>query len=81
MLTIDRRKPGRIDLRVLRRLTWTESDAFAQYDKLLSAYAVADWSEEFFNNRALFSDYYLLERLPERPLTMCTALRTKRLLS
>ena len=67
VLTIDRRKPSRIDLRVLRRLTWTESDAFAQYDKLLSAYAVADWSEEFFNNRALFSDYYLLERLPERP--------------
>ena len=67
VLTIDRRKPNRIDLRVLRRLTWTESDAFAQYDKLLSAYAVSDWSEEFFNNRALFSDYYLLERLPERP--------------
>jgi hypothetical protein len=52
---------------VLRRFTWTESDPFAQYDKLLSAYAVADWSEEFFNNRALFSDYYLLERLHERP--------------
>jgi hypothetical protein len=67
VLTIDRRKPSRVDLRVLRRLTWTEADAFAQYDKLLSAYAVADWSEEFFNNRALFSDYYLLERLPERP--------------
>jgi hypothetical protein len=66
VLTIDRRKPGRIDLRVLRRLTWTESDAFAQYDKLLSAYSVADWSEEFFNKRALFSDYCLLERLPER---------------
>ncbi|MBI3327445.1 MAG: hypothetical protein HYZ81_12185 [Nitrospinae bacterium] len=67
VLTVERRKPSRIDLRVLRRLTWTESDPFAQYDKLLSAYAVADWSEEFFNNRALFSDYYLLERLRERP--------------
>ncbi len=33
-------------------------------DKLLSAYSVADWSEEHFNNRALFSDYYLTERLP-----------------
>lgn len=66
-LTIDRRNPGRIHLRVLRRFTWTESDPFAQYDKLLSAYAVADWSEEFFNNRALFSDYYLLERLPGFP--------------
>ena len=67
VLTIDRRKPGRIYLRVLRRFTWTESDPFAQYDKLLSAYSVADWSEEFFNNRALFSDYYLLERLPAYP--------------
>ena len=64
ILTIERRKPSRVHLRVLRRFTWTESDPFAQYDKLLSAYAVADWSEEFFNNRALFSDYYLLERLP-----------------
>jgi hypothetical protein len=65
-LTVDRRNPSRVQLRVLRRLTWTESDPFAQYDKLLSAYSVADWSEELFNNRALFSDYYLLERLRER---------------
>ncbi len=63
VLTIERRKPSRIHLRVIRRFTWTESDPFAQYDKLLSAYTVAEWSEEFFNNRALFSDYYLLERL------------------
>lgn len=67
-LTIERRKPGRIQLRVLRRLTWTEPDPFLQYDKLRSAYDIADWSEEFFNNRALFSDYYLLERLKEFPV-------------
>jgi len=66
-LTIERRNPSQVHLRVLRRLTWTEADPFAQYDKLLSAYAVADWSEEYFNNRALFSDYYLLERLPTFP--------------
>ena len=65
-LTVDRRNPNRVQLRVLRRLTWTESDPFAQYEKLLSAYSVADWSEELFNNRALFSDYYLRERLRER---------------
>jgi hypothetical protein len=53
VLTVERRKPSRIHLRVLRRFTWTESDPFAQYDKLLSAYSVADWSEEYFNNRAL----------------------------
>jgi hypothetical protein len=67
VLTVERLKPDRIHLRVLRRLTWTESDPFAQYDKLLSAYALADWSEEYFNNRALFSDHYLLERLRELP--------------
>ncbi len=38
VLTVERRKPGRVHLRVLRRFTWTESDPFAQYDKLLSAY-------------------------------------------
>lgn len=66
-LTVERRNPGRRALRVLKRLTWTEPDSFAQHDKLLAAYAVADWAEEHFNNRALFSDYYLLERLREFP--------------
>lgn len=68
VLSVERVKPSRLDIRVLRRLTWTESDPFAQYDKLLSAYALADWSEEYFNNRALFSDYYLKERLREFPV-------------
>jgi len=64
VLTVNRRNPDDIALRVLRRFSYTESDTFAQYDKLLSAYDVADWSEQFFNNRALFSDYYLTARLP-----------------
>ncbi len=63
ILTVERRKPTRVQLRVLNRFPYTEPDPYAQYDKLLSAYSVADWSEEFFNNRALFSDYYLKERL------------------
>ena len=67
VLTVDRKKPGKIEMRVLRRFTYTESDPFAQYYKLISAFGIADWSEEHFNNRALFSDYYLLERLPEFP--------------
>jgi hypothetical protein len=66
-LTVERRHAGRRALRVLKRLTWTEPDGFAQHDKLLAAYSVADWAEEHFNNRALFSDYYLLERLREFP--------------
>ena len=62
-LTVDRRKPGTVDLRVLRRFTYTESDPLGQYEKLKSAYTIADWSEELFNNRALFSDHFLLTRL------------------
>ena len=65
-LTVNRKKPETVHLRVLRRFTYTESDPFAQYDKLLCAYAIADWSEEYFNNRALFSDHYLTKRLRER---------------
>jgi hypothetical protein len=44
VLTVNRRKPGDIDLRVLRRFSYTGADTLAQYDKLLSAYDVADWS-------------------------------------
>ena len=67
ILTVYRRDPSQVQLRVLRRFTYTEVDSDSQYDKLLSAYAIADWSEPLFNNRALFSDYYLNERLPELP--------------
>lgn len=81
ILTVNRRNPSPVQLRVLRRFTYTEADSDAQYDKLLSAYAVAEWSEPLFNNRALFSDYYLNERLPgrsewrERPETAYHRLR------
>ena len=67
VLTVDRRNPGQVQLRVLRRFSCTEIDSDAQFEKLLSAYAVAEWAEPLFNNRALFSDYYLNQRLPERP--------------
>ncbi len=67
ILTVSRRNPDDVALRVLRRFSYTESDTIAQYEKLLSAYDVADWSEPFFNNRALFSDYYLTTRLPDSP--------------
>src|SRR5262249_41301087 len=54
------------DLRVLRRFTWTEPTAFDQFEKLRYAYDLAHWSELYFNNRGLFSDYYLTERLRTR---------------
>ena len=52
-------------LRAVRRLSWTEADGFGQWEKLRSAFAIAEWSEQWFDNRGLFSDYYLLSRLPE----------------
>ena len=52
-------------MRTLRRFSYTEGDTLAQFDKLKAAYEVAYWSEPHFNNRALFSDYYLTERLPD----------------
>jgi hypothetical protein len=64
--SVDRRHPTPIHRRVLRRFTWTESNPFGQFDKLRYAYDLAHWSEVFFNNRGLFSDYYLCERLPSR---------------
>lgn len=68
-VTVDRRNPGPKELRLLRRLTWTESDPFFQFDKLKFAYDAAYWSEEHFNNRALFSDHFLTdpECLPKLP--------------
>lgn len=67
VVSVNRRNPGPVTLRALRRFTYTEADADYQFDKLRSAYSVAEWSERFFNNRALFSDYYLNERLRELP--------------
>ncbi|MGH9426272.1 MAG: hypothetical protein ACRD2L_08220, partial [Terriglobia bacterium] len=66
VLTIERRKPTRRQLRVLRRFTYTESDPYYQFEKLKSAYSIYDWSEEHFNNRILFADYYLQERLRDQ---------------
>jgi type I restriction-modification system DNA methylase subunit len=66
VLTIERRNPDRRQLRVLRRFTYTESDPFYQFDKLKSAYSIYDWSEEHFNNRILFADYFLQERLRDQ---------------
>ena len=68
MLTFKRTAPGIVALRVLKRFTNTESDGLYQWDKLRSAYSLAEWSEPEFNNRALFSDYYLKNRLTDKTL-------------
>jgi hypothetical protein len=53
----------------LKRFTFTEEDAPYQWEKLRSAYMLAEWSEEYLNNRALFSDYYLNARLTNPKIT------------
>jgi len=68
-LTVKRLKPDSVALRVLKRFTFTEEDSDYQWEKLRSAYMLAEWSEEYFNNRALFSDYYLKERLTDPRIT------------
>jgi hypothetical protein len=74
-LNINRRNPEAVKLRVLKRFTFTEQnedgewDSAYQWEKLRSAYMLAEWSEEYFNNRALFSDYYLKQRLTDARLT------------
>lgn len=68
-LTVNRRKPAVTARRVLQRFTVTEADSLYQWDKLKSAFSLAEWSEPYFNNRALFSDYYLQERLTDKKLT------------
>lgn len=72
VLTVHRHRADeqdRIALRVLRRFTFTEADGLSQWEKLRSAYTMAEWSEPNFNNRALFSDYYLNKRLTDSTLT------------
>ena len=69
---------GRVPLRVLRRFSWTEPDALAQWDKLRSAFSIGEWSEEFFDNRGLFADYFLKERLRDHPAWDDPALRDAR---
>jgi hypothetical protein len=68
-LMVNRLHPDAVPLRVLKRFTFTEEDADYQWEKLRSAYMLAEWSEEYFNNRALFSDYYLKKRLTDPQIT------------
>ena len=78
VLTVQRRNPDQVALRVRRRFSFTESDTFAQDDKLISAYDMAEWSKPYFNNRALFSDYYLTERLVRDPAESASMTRAYR---
>ena len=59
--------PTRLDLRTLRRFTWTCRDGLEQFNKLRSVFDAAAYTGEFFQNRGLFSDYFLRDRLREAP--------------
>jgi hypothetical protein len=66
-ISVNRRSPTRLDLRILRRFTWTCRDALEQFDKLRSVFDAAAYTGEYFQNRGLFSDYFLRDRLREDP--------------
>ena len=66
-INVSRRNPTRLDLRTLRRFTWTCKDALEQFDKLRSVFDAAAYTGEYFQNRGLFSDYFLRDRLREGP--------------
>ncbi|GCF07792.1 Eco57I restriction-modification methylase domain-containing protein [Dictyobacter arantiisoli] len=54
-------------VRVLNRFFWpAERPVITQRAVLSSAFDVAEWSEDYFTNRALFSDYYLNSTLREK---------------
>jgi len=67
VLSVGRRNPKKIDLRILRRLAYTEDDGWAQYEKLVSAFSAIGWTTDYYTNRALFSDYVLNNRLRSLP--------------
>ena len=64
-VSLNRRNPTRLDLRTLRRFTWTCRDGLEQYDKLRSVFDAAVFTGEYFQNRALFADYFLRDRLKD----------------
>ncbi|MGH7136571.1 MAG: hypothetical protein ACREHD_12585, partial [Pirellulales bacterium] len=67
-ISVNRRDPTRLDLRTLRRFTWTCRDALEQFDKLRSVFDAAAYTGEYFQNRGLFSDHFLRERLRDDPV-------------
>jgi hypothetical protein len=64
---LDRRHSTPLERRILRRFTWTCRDALEQFDKLRSVFDAAAYTGEYFQNRGLFSDYFLRDRLREDP--------------
>jgi hypothetical protein len=51
-LMVNRLRPDAVRIRVLKRFTFTEEDADYQWEKLRSAYMLAEWSEEYTSTTA-----------------------------
>lgn len=66
LFSVDRRHPSRVHLRVVNRMSNVAPDPYAQFDRIRDAFRLAEWSEDEFNNRNLFSDYFLKNRLPQQ---------------
>ncbi len=64
-ISLNRRKPTRLELRTLRRFTWTCQDALDQFDKLRSVFDAAAYTGDYFQNRGLFADHFLRDRLKD----------------
>lgn len=67
VVTVMRKASTHLDRRILRRMTWTGKDGLDQFDKLRSIFEAAHYSEQYFQNRALFADHFLETRLREDP--------------
>ena len=65
--SVHRKAPSRLDLRIIRRLTFTQHDGLDQFDKLRSVFEAAVYTGQYYQNRALFADHYLNARLQESP--------------
>ena len=63
--SVTRKASTHLDRRILRRLTWTGRDGLDQFDKLRSVFEAAHYTGQYFQNRALFADHYLENRLRE----------------
>lgn len=64
---VTRKAATQLDVRILRRFTWTCKDGLDQFSKLRSVFEAAHYSGQYFQNRALFADHYLETRLREEP--------------
>ena len=66
-IALARKSMGTKELRAIRRFTWTSRDGLEQFDKLRHTFEAAAFAEDYFCNRALFADHFLLTRLRDDP--------------